>query len=56
MDGDMYPDWPIDLDENPAEISWWMDAVESAQALGNECFKKQDYKTALRKTGNPCAQ
>ncbi|CAD6242276.1 unnamed protein product [Miscanthus lutarioriparius] len=48
-DGDMYPDWPIDLDEKPAEISWWMDAVESAKAFGNESFKKQDYKTALRK-------
>jgi len=38
-DGDMYPDWPIDLDEKPAEISWWMDAVESAKAFGNESFK-----------------
>ncbi|KAK3155354.1 hypothetical protein QOZ80_2BG0202140 [Eleusine coracana subsp. coracana] len=48
-DGDMYPDWPIDLDEKPAEVSWWMNAVESTKAFGNEYFKKQDYKTALRK-------
>jgi len=48
-DGDMYPDWPNDLDEKPAEVSWWIDAVESAKAFGNESFKKQDYKTALRK-------
>ncbi|GJM86925.1 hypothetical protein PR202_ga02828 [Eleusine coracana subsp. coracana] len=46
-DGDMYPDWPIDLDEKPAEVSWWMNAVESTKAFGNEYFK--DYKTALRK-------
>ncbi|KAL6635175.1 hypothetical protein ACP70R_027846 [Stipagrostis hirtigluma subsp. patula] len=48
-DGDMYPDWPIDLDEKPADVSWWINAVESAKAFGNENFKKQDYKTALRK-------
>uniref|UniRef100_A0A0E0K5H9 peptidylprolyl isomerase n=1 Tax=Oryza punctata TaxID=4537 RepID=A0A0E0K5H9_ORYPU len=35
-DGDMYPDWPNDLEEKPAEISWWMTA-------------KKDYKTALKK-------
>ncbi|GJN22360.1 hypothetical protein PR202_gb09916 [Eleusine coracana subsp. coracana] len=38
-DGDMYPDWPIDLDEKPAEVSWWMNAVESTKAFGNEYFK-----------------
>jgi peptidyl-prolyl isomerase D len=38
-DGDMYPDWPIDLDERPAEVSWWIDAVESVKAFGNEYFK-----------------
>ncbi|KAJ1256283.1 hypothetical protein BS78_K055700 [Paspalum vaginatum] len=48
-DGDMYPDWPNDLDEKPVEVSWWMDAVEYAKAFGNGSFKKQDYKTALRK-------
>ncbi|RCV20693.1 hypothetical protein SETIT_4G077100v2 [Setaria italica] len=48
-DGDKYPDWPNDLEEKPAEVSWWMDAVESAKAYGNENFKKQDYKAALRK-------
>lgn len=48
-DGDKYPDWPNDLDEKPTEVSWWMDAVEYAKAFGNDNFKKQDYKTALRK-------
>ncbi|XP_010548031.1 PREDICTED: peptidyl-prolyl cis-trans isomerase CYP40 [Tarenaya hassleriana] len=48
-DGDVYPDWPADLNESPAELSWWMEAVDSTKARGNEHFKKQDYKTALRK-------
>ncbi|EEC74044.1 hypothetical protein OsI_09026 [Oryza sativa Indica Group] len=48
-DGDMYPDWPNDLEEKPAEISWWMTAVDSAKSFGNEYFKKKDYKTALKK-------
>ncbi|KAL5992672.1 Peptidyl-prolyl cis-trans isomerase cyp40 [Asimina triloba] len=48
-DGDMFPDWPADLDEKPAEIAWWMNAVESIKALGNEQYKKQDFKMALRK-------
>ncbi|KAF8377506.1 hypothetical protein HHK36_030888 [Tetracentron sinense] len=48
-DGDTYPDWPADLDEKPNEISWWMNAVDSAKTFGNEHYKKQDYKTALRK-------
>ncbi|XP_030450482.2 peptidyl-prolyl cis-trans isomerase CYP40 [Syzygium oleosum] len=48
-DGDTYPDWPADLDESRAELSWWMDAVDSIKAFGNENYKKQDYKMALRK-------
>nr|GME11030.1 peptidyl-prolyl cis-trans isomerase CYP40-like [Ipomoea batatas] len=48
-DGDMYPDWPADLTENQTELSWWVAAVESIKAFGNEHFKKQDYKMALRK-------
>ncbi|KAL5208878.1 hypothetical protein ABZP36_033313 [Zizania latifolia] len=48
-DGDMYPDWPNDLDEKPTDISWWINAVESAKSFGNENFKKQDFKTALKK-------
>lgn len=48
-DGDNYPDWPADLDQSPNELSWWTDAVDSIKALGNEHFKKQDYKMALRK-------
>ncbi|CAL5324688.1 unnamed protein product [Camellia sinensis] len=48
-DGDAYPDWPIDLDVKPDEISWWMTAVDSIKAFGNEQYKKQDYKMALRK-------
>eukprot|EP01018_Ginkgo_biloba_P009352 Gb_22392 [translate_table: standard] len=48
-DGDKYPDWPGDLDEKPAELLWWMTAVDSAKSFGNEHFKKGDYKMALRK-------
>ncbi|KAI8027393.1 Peptidyl-prolyl cis-trans isomerase CYP40 [Camellia lanceoleosa] len=48
-DGDMYPDWPSDLDNNSDELSWWMNAVDSVKAFGNQHFKKQDYKMALRK-------
>ncbi|KAL3638584.1 Peptidyl-prolyl cis-trans isomerase cyp40 [Castilleja foliolosa] len=48
-DGDLYPDWPTDLDENSSDLSWWMASVESIKGYGNEHFKKQDYKMALRK-------
>ncbi|OUZ99798.1 Tetratricopeptide TPR-1 [Macleaya cordata] len=48
-DGDTYPDWPADLEEKPDEISWWINAVDYAKTFGNEHFKKQDYKMALRK-------
>ncbi|PKI44476.1 peptidyl-prolyl cis-trans isomerase CYP40-like [Punica granatum] len=48
-DGDTYPDWPIDLDESPSELSWWMTSVDSVKGFGNENYKKQEYKMALRK-------
>ncbi|KAJ8763552.1 hypothetical protein K2173_002435 [Erythroxylum novogranatense] len=48
-DGDIYPDWPADLNESPNELSWWMEAVESIKGFGNEHYKKHDYKMALRK-------
>ncbi|XP_015689460.1 peptidyl-prolyl cis-trans isomerase CYP40-like [Oryza brachyantha] len=48
-DGDLYPDWPNDLDEKPTDISWWMNAVDSAKSFGNENFKKKDFKAALKK-------
>ncbi|KAF5759263.1 putative peptidylprolyl isomerase [Helianthus annuus] len=48
-DGDEYPDWPADLDNGPSQLSWWLDAVDSIRTSGNEAFKKQDYKMALRK-------
>lgn len=48
-DGDTYPDWPADLDVKPDEVSWWMSSVDSIKVFGNEQFKKQDYKMALRK-------
>ncbi|GAB2267270.1 Peptidyl-prolyl cis-trans isomerase cyp40 [Dionaea muscipula] len=48
-DDDNYPDWPTDLDDSPDDLSWWMTSVDSIKAFGNECFKKQDYKMALRK-------
>ncbi|GJY86632.1 peptidyl-prolyl cis-trans isomerase CYP40 [Tanacetum coccineum] len=48
-DGDMFPDWPADIDNGPSQLSWWLDAVDSIRASGNEAFKKQDHKMALRK-------
>ncbi|KAK7386465.1 hypothetical protein VNO78_26711 [Psophocarpus tetragonolobus] len=48
-DGDTYPDWPADLDVKPDQLSWWMSAVDAIKTLGNEQYKKQDYKMALRK-------
>ncbi|KAI3726259.1 hypothetical protein L1987_66056 [Smallanthus sonchifolius] len=48
-DGDTYPDWPLDLDNKPEDVSWWINAVDAIKILGNEQFKKQDYKSALRK-------
>ncbi|KAK8518816.1 hypothetical protein V6N12_012057 [Hibiscus sabdariffa] len=48
-DGDSYADWPADLDESPNELSWWITAVDSIKAFGNEHYKKRDYKMALRK-------
>ncbi|KAM0972571.1 hypothetical protein ACFX2I_020215 [Malus domestica] len=48
-DGDVYPDWPADLDTKPENISWWVTTVDANKAIGNEQFKKQDYKMALRK-------
>ncbi|KAG1366599.1 Peptidyl-prolyl cis-trans isomerase CYP40 [Cocos nucifera] len=38
-DGDMYPEWPNDLGEKPTDVSWWMNAVDSAKAFGNDNFK-----------------
>jgi peptidyl-prolyl isomerase D len=32
-DGDMYPDWPIHLDEKLVENSWWMDVMGSTKAF-----------------------
>ncbi|CAK9185428.1 unnamed protein product [Ilex paraguariensis] len=48
-DGDTFPDWPADLNVKPDEISWWMNAVDSIKAFGNEQYKKQEYRMALRK-------
>lgn len=39
QDGDTYPDWPSDLDTQPADAAWWETAVGSARAFGNEFFK-----------------
>ncbi|XP_048335788.1 peptidyl-prolyl cis-trans isomerase CYP40 [Ziziphus jujuba] len=48
-DGDTYPDWPADLHDKSHGISWWIKAVDSIKSFGNEQYKKQDYKMALRK-------
>ncbi|KAL6526171.1 Peptidyl-prolyl cis-trans isomerase cyp40 [Orobanche minor] len=48
-DGDLYPDWPADLDAKPDNLLWLMTAVDSIKVLGNDWYKKQDYKMAIRK-------
>ncbi|CAA0840930.1 Peptidyl-prolyl cis-trans isomerase CYP40 [Striga hermonthica] len=48
-DGDMYPESPMDLDSKPTDVLWLISAVESIKAVGNEWYKKQDYKMATRK-------
>ncbi|CAM8901025.1 unnamed protein product [Rhodiola kirilowii] len=48
-DGDTYPEWPAELDVKPEDISWWIAAVDVIKAIGNEQFKKHDYKMALKK-------
>uniref|UniRef100_A0A0D9VLC1 peptidylprolyl isomerase n=1 Tax=Leersia perrieri TaxID=77586 RepID=A0A0D9VLC1_9ORYZ len=48
-DGDMYPDWPNDLDEKPAEISWWINAVDSVKSFGNEYFKACTFYSIISK-------
>ncbi|GAB2282569.1 Peptidyl-prolyl cis-trans isomerase cyp40 [Dionaea muscipula] len=48
-DGDTYPDWPADLDVKTDDLSWWITAIDCIKAFGNEKYKKQDFKMALRK-------
>lgn len=38
-DGDTYPDYAADLDEQPVDCSWWIDAVESSKTFGNNSYK-----------------
>ncbi|XP_059069364.1 peptidyl-prolyl cis-trans isomerase CYP40-like [Cryptomeria japonica] len=38
-DGDIYLDWPCDLDVKHEELSWWISVVDSAKSFGNEHFK-----------------
>ncbi|KAK8968893.1 Peptidyl-prolyl cis-trans isomerase CYP40 [Platanthera guangdongensis] len=48
-DGDMFPDWPADLDEKHDEVAWWINAVDATKAFGNEYYKKEEYKMAVKK-------
>eukprot|EP00850_Spirogloea_muscicola_P016543 SM000135S26987 [mRNA] locus=s135:11081:13860:- [translate_table: standard] len=48
-DGDNYPDWPQDLDTNPEDLEWWLTAINSIKGIGNELFKKGEYKAASSK-------
>ncbi|KAL2939100.1 Peptidyl-prolyl cis-trans isomerase CYP40, partial [Bienertia sinuspersici] len=48
-DGDTYPDWPSDLDSKSDDFTWWVTAAEGIKVFGNQNFKKQDYKMAIRK-------
>ncbi|KAL4561575.1 hypothetical protein LXL04_033744 [Taraxacum kok-saghyz] len=38
-DGYVFPNCPADIDNGPVELSWWLDAVDSIRACGNEAFK-----------------
>jgi peptidyl-prolyl isomerase D len=46
-DSDMYPDWPSDLEEKPIEVSWWINAVESAKSYGNDNFKVNYFSASM---------
>ncbi|KAL8461500.1 hypothetical protein ACS0TY_027210 [Phlomoides rotata] len=35
-DGDLYPDWPVDLSPKPNNVSWMIAAIDSIKFLGNE--------------------
>ncbi|KAK4416230.1 Peptidyl-prolyl cis-trans isomerase CYP40 [Sesamum alatum] len=48
-DGDLYPDWPMDLEPKPNDVFWMITAVDSIKVVGNEWYKKHDYKMAIRK-------
>ncbi|XP_051140457.1 peptidyl-prolyl cis-trans isomerase CYP40-like [Andrographis paniculata] len=49
MDGDLYPDWPMELDSKPTDVPWMINAINSIKALGNDWYKKNNYKMAIRK-------
>lgn len=38
-DGDVYPDWPVDINDSSNELSWWMTAVDLIKGFGNEYYK-----------------
>lgn len=39
QDGDVYPDWPQDLDDKDHDTQWWIAAVAALKAAGTEHFK-----------------
>lgn len=47
-DGDKYPDWPADLDKTSNELSWWMEAVGSIKAFGNEHYKVRNVNCSFK--------
>lgn len=49
-DGDTYPDWPADLEEKPNEVSWWINAVDSAKTFGNDHYKVLSIKPYVPST------
>lgn len=55
-DGDLYPDWPADLDNSTDDLPWWITALESIKAFGNENFKVLNFKTTslLLTVESPC--
>ncbi|KAK8716695.1 hypothetical protein V6N13_043999 [Hibiscus sabdariffa] len=53
-DGDIYPDWPADLDKKPDEISWWIEAVRSKQ-LEMSNTRNKSIKLLSENIGKLCA-
>ncbi|KAF2305818.1 hypothetical protein GH714_008248 [Hevea brasiliensis] len=45
-DGDIYPDWPADLNDSPNELSWWMVLWIPSRLL--EMITTRKYRKALR--------
>eukprot|EP00271_Cylindrocystis_brebissonii_P010450 TRINITY_DN26638_c0_g1_i1.p1 TRINITY_DN26638_c0_g1~~TRINITY_DN26638_c0_g1_i1.p1 ORF type:complete len:370 (+),score=86.48 TRINITY_DN26638_c0_g1_i1:174-1283(+) len=48
-DGDMYSDYPADVEGRPKEISFWLKAADDIKAKGTEYLKEGNFFRASRK-------